>query len=129
MSIELKDWLNSINQSKINLIDEDYGTEKDYPPFIINKCMSGFMDTVLIANEMNIHSDLPKKMQYDFFINIVRPKKRFSPWLRKEKLDTLELIKNYYHYNDEKARSALRLLSEEQIEFIKQRMKTGGKNE
>ena len=127
--MELKDWLNSINQSKINLIDEDYGTEKDYPPFIINKCMSGFMDTVLIANEMNIHSDLPKKMQYDFFINIVRPKKRFSPWLRKEKLDTLELIKNYYHYNDEKARSALRLLSEEQIEFIKQRMKTGGKNE
>ncbi len=127
--MELKDWLNSINQSKINLIDEDYGTEKDYPPFIINKCMSGFIDTVLIANEMNIHSDLSKKMQYDFFINIVRPKKRFSPWLRKEKLDTLELIKKYYHYNDEKARSALKLLSEEQIEFIKQRMKIGGKNE
>ena len=127
--MELKDWLNSINQSKLNLIDEDYGAEKDYRPFIINKCMSGFMDTVLIANEMNIHSDLPKKMQYDFFINIVRPKKRFSPWLRKEKIDTLELVKKYYHYNDEKARSALKLLSEEQLEFIKQRMKTGGKNE
>jgi|TARA_B100000902_G_scaffold78530_1_gene83244 hypothetical protein len=127
--MELKDWLNSINQSKINMIDENYGTEKEYPPFIINKCMSGFMDTVLIANEMNIHSDLPKKMQYDFFINIVRPKKRFSPWLRKEKIDTLELVKKYYHYNDEKARSALKILSEEQIEFIKQRMKTGGTNE
>jgi|TARA_B100000073_G_scaffold117876_1_gene95341 hypothetical protein len=127
--LELKDWLNSINQSKLNLIDDDYATEKDYPPFIINKCLSGFMDTVLIANEMNIHSDLPKKMQYDFFINIVRPKKRFSPWLRKEKIDSLELVKKYYHYNDEKARSALKLLSEEQLEFIKQRMKTGGKNE
>ncbi len=127
--MELKDWLNSINQSKLNLIDDDYATEKDYPPFIINKCLSGFMDTVLIANEMNIHSDLPKKMQYDFFINIVRPKKRFSPWLRKEKIDSLELVKKYYHYNDEKARSALKLLSEEQLEFIKQRMKTGGKNE
>lgn len=127
--MELKDWLNSINQSKINMIDENYGTEKEYPPFIINKCMSGFMDTVLIANEMNIHSDLPKKMQYDFFINIVRPKKRFSPWLRKEKIDILELVKKYYHYNDEKARSALKILSEEQIEFIKQRMKTGGTNE
>ena len=127
--MELKDWLNSINQSKLNLIDDDYATEKEYPPFIINKCLSGFMDTVLIANEMNIHSDLPKKMQYDFFINIVRPKKRFSPWLRKEKIDTLELVKKYYHYNDEKARSALKLLSEEQLEFIKQRMKTGGKNE
>ena len=111
------------------MIDENYGTEKEYPPFIINKCMSGFMDTVLIANEMNIHSDLPKKMQYDFFINIVRPKKRFSPWLRKEKIDILELVKKYYHYNDEKARSALKILSEEQIEFIKQRMKTGGTNE
>jgi len=127
--LELKDWLNSINQSKLNLIDDDYATEKEYPPFIINKCLSGFMDTVLIANEMNIHSDLPKKMQYDFFINIVRPKKRFSPWLRKEKIDSLELVKKYYHYNDEKARSALKLLSEEQLEFIKQRMKTGGKNE
>ena len=127
--MELKDWLNSINQSKLNLIDDDYATEKEYPPFIINKCLSGFMDTVLIANEMNIHSDLPKKMQYDFFINIVRPKKRFSPWLRKEKIDSLELVKKYYHYNDEKARSALKLLSEEQLEFIKQRMKTGGKNE
>jgi len=126
---ELKDWLNSINQTKKNIIDDDNDLEKEYPPFIINKCMSGFMDTVLIANEMNIHSELPKKMQYDFFINIVRPKKRFSPWLRKEKIDTLELVKKYYHYNDEKARSALKLLSEEQLEFIKQRMKTGGKNE
>ena len=127
--MELKDWLNSINRSKLNLIDDDYGAEKEYPPFIINKCMSGFIDTVLIANEMNIHSDLPKKMQYDFFINIVRPKKRFSPWLRKEKINSLELVKKYYHYNDEKARSALKLLSEEQLEFIKQRKKTGGKNE
>jgi hypothetical protein len=125
--MELKDWLNSINQSKINLIDEEYGVEKDYPPFIINKCMSGFMDTVLIANEMNIHSGLSKKMQYDFFINIVRPRKRFSPWMRKEKHDTLELIKKYYNYSDEKARSAVKILTEDQIDFIKQRMKIGGK--
>lgn len=127
--MELKDWLNSINQTKENLIDLDITIEKDYPPFIINKCMSGFMDTVLIANEMNIHPELSKKMQYDFFINIVRPRKRFSPWLRKEKIDTLEIIKKYYGYSDEKARSALKILTEEQIEFIKQRMKTGGKNE
>lgn len=125
--MELKDWLNSINQSKINLIDEEYGIEKEYPPFIINKCMSGFMDTVLIANEMNIHSGLSKKMQYDFFINIVRPRKRFSPWMRKEKHDTLDLIKKYYKYSDEKARSAIKILTKDQIEFIKQRMNTGGK--
>jgi hypothetical protein len=125
--MELKDWLNSINQSKVNILDENFGLEKEYPPFIINKCMSGFIDTVLIANEMNIHPDLSKKMQYDFFINIVRPRKRFSPWMRKEKHDTLDLIKKYYQYNDEKARSALKILTEDQIEFIKQKMNTGGK--
>ena len=124
---EPKDWLNSINQTKKNILDEDLNLEKEYPPFIINKCMSGFIETVLIANEMNIHPDLPKKMQYDFFINIVRPRKRFSPWMRKEKHDTLDLIKKYYQYNDEKARSALKILTKDQIEFIKQRMNTGGK--
>jgi hypothetical protein len=125
--MELKDWLNSINQSKVNILDENFGLEKEYPPFIINKCMSGFIDTILIANEMNIHPDLSKKMQYDFFINIVRPRKRFSPWMRKEKHDTLDLIKKYYQYNDEKARSALKILTEDQIDFIKQKMNTGGK--
>ena len=125
--MELKDWLNSINQSKVNILDENFGLEKEYPPFIINKCMSGFIDTVLIANEMNIHPDLSKKMQYDFFINIVRPRKRFSPWMRKEKHDTLDLIKKYYQYNDEKARSALKILTEDQIDFITQKMNTGGK--
>ena len=124
---ELKEWLNSINQNKNNLIDNDQDLEKEYPPFIINKCMSGFIETVLIANEMNIHPDLPKKMQYDFFINIVRPRKRFSPWMRKEKHDTLDLIKKYYQYNDEKARSALKILTKDQIDFIKQKMNTGGK--
>ena len=124
---ELKEWLNSINQNKDNLIDNDQDLEKEYPPYIINKCMSGFIDTVLIANEMNIHPDLPKKMQYDFFINIVRPRKRFSPWMRKEKHETLELIKKYYQYSDEKARSALKLLTKDQIDFIKQKMNTGGK--
>jgi len=125
--LELKDWLNSINQTKENLIDNDESLEKEYPPFIINKCMSGFIETVLIANEMNIHQNLPKKMQYDFFINIVRPRKRFSPWMRKEKIDTLEIIKKYYGYSDEKARSAIKILTQEQIEFIKQKMNTGGK--
>ena len=125
--MELKDWLNSINQTKNNILDNDESLEKDYPPFIINKCMSGFVETVLIANEMNINPNLPKKLQYDFFINIVRPRKRFSPWIRKEKIDTLEIIKKYYGYSDEKARSALKILTEEQIEFIKQRMNTGGK--
>ena len=122
------DFLNSINTNKKNLM-EGTDEEKQYVPFVVNRTLSYFQDTVSLANAMNIHHHIDNRLQYDFFINIVRPKKRFSPWLRKEKLDTLELIKNYYHYNDEKARSALKLLSEEQIEFIKQRMKIGGKNE
>ncbi len=92
---ELKDWLNSINSNKDNLIDNCIAEEKDYPPYIINKCLSGFRDTVFIANEMNINSHLSNKFQYDFFINIVRPRKRFTPWVRKEKVETLELVKQY----------------------------------
>ena len=82
----LKDYLNTINFSKKNLLeDEDPGWEKNYPPFIINKCMSHHMDTVMFANEMNQYPGLDKKLQYDFFINIVRPRKRFSPWGQKRK--------------------------------------------
>lgn len=124
---ELKDWLNSINSNKDNLIDNCIAEEKDYPPYIINKCLSGFRDTVFIANEMNINSHLSNKFQYDFFINIVRPRKRFTPWVRKEKIETLELVKQYYGYSNEKAKSALRILTNKQIEFIKQRMNIGGK--
>jgi len=70
MKMELKDWLNSINQTKKNLIDEDPSIEKDYPPYIINRCFSGHLDAVLFANEMNKYNFLPKRMQYDFYINI-----------------------------------------------------------
>ena len=77
--MELKDWLNSINLTKKNLIDEDPSMEKEYPPFIINKCLSGHLDTVLFANEMNQHHFLPKKMQYDFFLNSVRKRRDSLP--------------------------------------------------
>ncbi len=124
---ELKDYLNSINQTKINLMDEDISLEKQYLPYVVNKCLSGFLDTVLIANEMNLYCNLDKKLQYDFFINIIRPKKRFSPWLKKQNDNSLELIKQYYGYNDEKAKSALKILTREQLEFIKSKMNRGGK--
>lgn len=126
---ELKDYLNSINVSKQNLIDSDPGAESKYLPYIINRCYSGFIDTILLANEMNLNSHIDKKLQYDFYINIIRPKKRFSPWLKKEKLDSLECIKEYYGYSDEKAKNALKILTDEQIEFIKSRLNRGGKNE
>jgi hypothetical protein len=126
---ELKDYLNSINISKHNLMDESNECESSYPPYIINRCFSGFLDTILIANEMNLNSHLDKKLQYDFYINIIRPKKRFSPWIKKEKLDSLESIKQYYGYSDDKAKTALKILTEEQIEFIKSKLNRGGRHE
>tara|TARA_B100002019_G_scaffold138975_1_gene119701 strand:- start:531 stop:905 length:375 start_codon:yes stop_codon:yes gene_type:complete len=123
--LELKDWLNSINTTKKNLLDEDPTLK--YPAFIINRCMSGHIDTILLANEMNVQNHLDPKLQYDFFINIVRPKKRFAPWLRKDKLNSLELVKEYYGYSDEKARVALKILTDEQLNYIANRMDRGGK--
>ena len=125
VKMELKDWLNSINFTKENLID-DPTVVKDYPPYIINRCLSGHLDCVLFANEMNRYPNLDKDMQYSFYLNTLRKKKRFSPWLRKEKVTDLEIIKQYYGYSNEKALQALKILTPEQINFIKQRLDTGG---
>ena len=124
--MELKDWLNSINLTKKNLMDEDPLVEKDFPPYIVNRCLSGHLDTVMYSNEMNMYSFLPKRMQYDFFINTVRPRKRFSPWGKKEKALDLDIVKQYYGYSDEKALDALRILTSEQLDFIRSKLDTGG---
>ncbi len=124
--MELKDWLNSINFTKENLIQEDETCIKEYAPYIINKCLSGQIDTVLFANEMNMHHQLDKDMQYSFYLNSLRKKKRFSPWLRKDKVTDLEYVKSYYGYSNEKAFQALKILTKEQINFIKKRLDIGG---
>ena len=124
---ELKEWLNSINFTKKNLIDEDPSIEKDYSPYIINRCFSGHIDSVMFANELNLKPNLPKKLQYDFYLNSLRKKKRFSPWLRKDKIENLDLIKKYYGYSNEKARQILNILNKEQISFIRKRLEIGGK--
>ena len=127
MTIELKDWLNSINLNKNNIIKEDPDTERKYAPFIINKCMSGHLDTVLLANEMNMNHSLSKSLQYDFFLNSLRKRKRYSPWIRKEQLENLDLVKSYYGYSSEKAKQVLNILTREQLSFIRDRLDTGGK--
>ena len=125
MTYELKDWLNSINFTKEDLM-EDPSAKKEYAPYIINRCLSGHIDCVLFANEMNKHHFLDKDMQYSFYLNSLRKKKRFSPWLRKDKVTDLECVKQYYGYSNEKASQALKILSKEQINFIKKRLDTGG---
>jgi len=124
--MELKDWLNSINYSKKNLIDEDPDIEKKYPAYIINRCMSGHLDAIMYANEMNLYHNLSSKLQYDFLLNILRSKKRFSPWVKKEELKNLDYVKRYYRYSDEKAKQVLPLLSKEQLTLIQEKLERGG---
>ena len=125
--MELKDWLNSINFNKENLIKENPDIVKQYPPFIINKCLAGQLDTVLFANEMNKYHHLDKDMQYSFLLNSLRKRKRFSPWLRKDKIEDLECVKTYYGYSNEKAQQALKILTPEQLNYIKKKLDLGGK--
>ena len=120
--MELKDWLNSVNYNKEDLS----GEIKSYPPYIVNRCLSGHIDCIMFANEMNMNHQLDKDMQYQFYLNSLRKRKRFSPWIKKDKVQDLDIVKQYYGYSNEKASQALRILSRQQIEFIKQRLDIGG---
>jgi hypothetical protein len=126
MKYELKDWLNSINFTKEDLVEENPDMKKEYPSYIINKCLSGHVDCILFANEMNMNHHLDKDLQYSFYLNSLRKRKRFSPWLRKDKVKDLECVKQYYGYSNEKASQALKILNKSQLDFIKQRLETGG---
>ena len=126
---ELKDYLKAINETKENLLDtNDVTWEKKYPPYVINRCMSMFYDTVMHSNEMNGLHFLPKRMQFHFFINSIRKKRRFGgKWLSQTKLKNLALIKEYYGYSNSKAKEALNILSKNQIENIKIELTKGGR--
>ena len=124
----LTKYLTAINYSKEKLLDtDDRDWEKKYPPFIINKGLSYFSDTVMYANEMNRLHHATKHMQFTFLLNTIRPRKRFSKWLKASKLANLELVKQYYGYSNKKAQQALNLLTKEQVEYIKNKLSKGGK--
>ncbi len=126
---ELKDYLNAINTTKEPLMDTaDEQWVKKYYPFIINKCLAPFQDTILLVNEINQFHHLDKKLQFDFLINSLRSRKRYAPWMKAKKLKNLEYVKEYYGYNNEKAKIALDILSDEQVSAIKQKLNKGGRN-
>ncbi len=126
---ELKDYLNAINHKKEDLMaSDDEFWEKKYPAYIVNKALSAFPDCILYVNEMNRMHYLDKRLQFQFFLNSIRPKKRFSKWLRSSKIKNLEYVKEYYGYNNEKAKQALDILDDEQIEHIKRIINRGGKH-
>ena len=126
---ELKDYLNAINYTKEPLLDtEDDQWVKKYPPYIINKCIAPFPDSLMLVNEINQLHHLDKKLQYDFLINSLRARKRYTPWMKAKKLENLEYVKEYYGYNNEKAKSALDILNDEQISAIKTKLNKGGRD-
>ena len=126
---ELKDYLKAINVSKESLLDsEDEQWEKKFAPFIVNKCVAPFEDTVMLVNEINQLHHLDKKLQFDFLINSLRPRKRYAPWMKAKKLKNLEYVKEFYGYNNEKAKAALDILDDAQISAIKKKLNKGGKN-
>ena len=129
MTYELKDYLKAINKTKEKLMDsEDKMWEKKYPAFIINKCVAPFSDTIHLVNEMNIHHHLDSKLQFDFLLNSLRRRDRYTPWLKAKKIKNLEYVKEYYGYNNEKAKVALDILGDDQIKTIKDSLNKGGKN-
>jgi hypothetical protein len=123
--MDLKDWLTSIYSSKKDLLKE-LDNANQYPAFIINRMLSGNIDTALFASELNERFTMDKDMQYKFLLYAIPAKKRFSPYMKKSKLEDLDAIKQYYGYNTEKALDALRILTNDHIEYIKKKLNTGG---
>jgi len=126
------DYLNAINDTKQNVIEDSENpelAEKLYPPYLVNRGLSFFIDTVYLANEMNRHHHLENKMQFDFLINIVRKKKRFSKWFKAQPDEDVEAVMDYYGYSQDKARQVVSLLTKDQITQIIERQRKGGLND
>ena len=127
MSYELKEYLNAINFTKKNLMDsDDLLWQKKYPAFIVIKILSGFQDCIMLVNEMNRNHFVDKDMQFQFLLNSIRSKKRYSPFLRSSKLKDLDVIKEYYGYNNDKAKTALDILTKDEVKLIKEKLFKGG---
>jgi hypothetical protein len=119
------EFVNAVTHTKQDLMKED--VEKFYQSFLVNRALSYFPDTVMYANEMNIHNNIDSKLQFHFFLNTLRPAKRFAKWVKKEEDNDLTAIMEYYGYGPEKAKQALSVLSSEQLIIIKQKLEKGGR--
>ena len=107
-------------------MDEDALTEKEYPPFVVNRTLSYFLDTIMYANEINTHHHADNKLQFDYLLNSIRSKRRFSRWLKPDENKNLDVIKEYYGYSNQKAKDALNILTEDQLSLLSIRMEKGG---
>ena len=127
--MKLTEYLNAINHTKESLMDtEDEQVERDYAPYVVNRCLSYFIDTVLHANQMNEFSQSDKKMQFDYLKNSIRKRKRFSKWLKNEMSDDFTVVKKYYGYSNTKTKEIISLLKKEEIEDMRIYLSGGGIN-
>ena len=125
--MKLSEYLNAINYTKENLLDtEDESVEKEYTPFVVNRCLSYFIDTVLYVNEMNRLPHTDKNMQFEYLLTSIRKNKRYSKWLKRESEKNLDIVKEFYGYSDTKAREILDIITEDDIIWMKQMIDTGG---
>ena len=127
--MKLGDYLNAINHSKKRLLDtDDEFVEKQYAPYVVNRCLSYFPDTIFHANQMNCIPSMDKKMHFDYLLNIIRKRKRFSKWLKAEgDSSNIEVVKEYYNYSERKAREALKIFSDSDLKSMREYLSKGGK--
>jgi len=126
--MKLGDYLKAINNSKKPLMDSEDGfIERDYVPYVVNRCLSFFPDTIIQTNEMNIRCQADKKMQFDFLRGTIRKSNRYSPWIKETLPDDIDIIKEYFNFSNRKAKEALEILTTEQVQQIKNKLSKGGK--
>lgn len=124
-SISPFQFINAIHLTKEELIVDDW-SEKQYPPYLVNRGLSFGQDTVIAANMMNSRPHIEKKLQFDFLINSIRPRKRFNKWMKAQEVELIEMIKQYYNYSTEHARQVASLFDETQTKLLKQKLEKGG---
>lgn len=120
------DYFKAVSSTKEQMIVDDQ-SEAAYSPFIVNRSLSYFADTLFHANQLNMLPGLDKKLQYDYYMTGIRARKRFTKWAKGSKSEDLDAIKQYYKYTDKRAIEAMSLLTQEQIDWIKQRLQKGGR--
>lgn len=124
--MNLSDILTSLNYSKSNILDKDPSVEKEYTPYIINRCLSYFKDTIFYANKLNNLPLLDKKLQYDYYLYSLTKRKRFSKWIKEEKNKDIETIQEYYGYSYKRAKETIASLTIQQIEEMRKLLQKGG---
>jgi hypothetical protein len=126
------DFVNAITHNKKQLMtgtENDELAESSYVPFVVNKALSYFPDTILYANEMNRYSSTDNKLQFHYLLNTIRPAKRFAKWVKREDNESVELVKQFYGYSTEKAVQVVSLLTSDNLHYIKQKLERGGNND